>query len=87
MTIRIEIYRHTPVQMRNNVKLFRHDVPQRITRDNAENIMSGVKIKCFDKYLFKILDYMNPYIVKYPKIGNRIVSVFEKVMKFNNKFS
>ncbi|MBO6088256.1 hypothetical protein J6P92_07945 [bacterium] len=83
---KIENRQYTPISYGRN-KLFRETIPEPIKHNNAIYIMKNAKIHYLDKYMFRTLDYISPLINKYPKIGNKIVNIFEKLIRFNNKLA
>ena len=81
---KIESQRYIPTNFGRS-ELFKTTIPEPIICNSARFIMKNTKIHYIDDCLFRILDSMNPFITKYPKIGNKIVNVFEKIVRFNNK--
>lgn len=76
-----------PVHRKKNTKMFQtQNVPQ-INVDNAEHIVTDIKFNRLDRYIFEFLDFANPFIIKYPRIGNVIVNTCEKIIKSYSRFS
>lgn len=75
---------YIPPRIEYNDNIIKHTISGSLKSDKAEYIMSNANIKRIDVILFKFLDIVNPFINKHPKIGSKIVYVFEKIMKCKN---
>lgn len=83
---KIESSRYIPLNFQGKNELFKSAIPEVIKYDNAKYITNNVRIGYTHGCLFNILDCISPLINNYPKIGNKILNAFEKIIRFNNKF-
>ncbi len=61
--------------------------PAKLIHNVAEHIVKNVEIGLCNRVVFKMLDKINPFMAKFPKSGQIILNISDKILKISEKFS
>lgn len=58
-----------------------------LQHNDAEHMTKNVNLGFCNRVIFKILDKINPFMIKHPESGQKIFNIGEKIIKLSEKIS
>ena len=93
MSIKIDRCKHLPIHRRLGTSLFKNTQQTTYSAESnnsfmgATDMISGVHISKVSRLLFVMLDKLNPFLQKHSRISRFVISLDEKLIRFNENHS